>query len=264
VDAPYFVSYYWDKLNFHPEVAGTISDGHEELKNFRDVLMRSSGDYFYYCWSTKYSPYEILDMIRERYPYLVQRQYFYNSEVYLFSKKELPETIHEKPVSSWGLLSEAKDTAAKTAPSGWQALTDPPKLIPFGVVQLDSMNQFSPVLEKKIIDIAKSPNAVIDIHCWTKLSSPDAEVVLVADFSRGDGNQKKSFHWTGESSKTQINDTTYQQFYYSFLLPDDVGPNDKVSIYAYTPGKKPVIVSFLEAKVWPGNPIIYGRRGDYY
>ncbi len=96
VDAPFFVEYYYERLEEKPAyVHSTINNGFDELKDFRKQVQDAQGDYFAYGWSTKYSPLEIFPIIREKFPVLVEQRLWFNSGIYLFSKKAESIAINE-------------------------------------------------------------------------------------------------------------------------------------------------------------------------
>lgn len=87
VDADYFVDYYYNRFNVkRVNVLSTINNGAADLASFKRIIKNSTADYFVYGWSTKHSPLEIFPIIRERFPYLIQKQEWYNSAIYIFSK----------------------------------------------------------------------------------------------------------------------------------------------------------------------------------
>jgi hypothetical protein len=99
VDAPYFVEYYFERLEEKPRyVHSTINNGFGDLKDFRRQVQEAQGDYFAYGWSTKYSPIEIFPIIQEKFPVLVEQRLWFNSGIYLFSKKAGSDTINKNEV----------------------------------------------------------------------------------------------------------------------------------------------------------------------
>jgi len=92
---PYFIDYYLDRQEKpieyvayvpDPQKDRYINNGREELGKIIDIVNNSSTDYYLYCWSGKYSPNEITEIIQDKYPCIVERDYYFNSEYYVFSK----------------------------------------------------------------------------------------------------------------------------------------------------------------------------------
>ena len=94
VDADYFVDYYYNKFGEkRKNILTTINDGKNELFTFRKLVENSDADYFVYGWSTKYSPLEIIPIIQEKFPYVIGKEEWFNSAIYLFSKQPVKNTI---------------------------------------------------------------------------------------------------------------------------------------------------------------------------
>lgn len=60
----------------------------EELFAFREMLENSKTTQFAFCWSTIQMPLEVYPLIKRYFPYVIENDTYFNSQVTLFSKKE--------------------------------------------------------------------------------------------------------------------------------------------------------------------------------
>ncbi len=292
VDGPFMLEYNCDRLGKCPKnILGTINNGINELVEFRNIVENSNTDYFVYGWSTKYSPLEILPIIREKYPYLVEKKCWYNSGVYIFSKLNFPPFVDErnellfssrdtflspgvfvedgtlkKPhdVSKWSIPckiipDEAFDTTRRNVirGSGWKNL-----LWQKSYALLDSSCIYSPSLKMKVGEIAKNPDNEILFSTRIKLLDSLSNIVIVIEFQR-DGKQ---LYWNGLESVTQIdrmNWNRWQNVYFGLQIPKDLRLTDMVNFYCYSKNGLPVLIDYLEVKTLKGHSNIYGPRPDF-
>lgn len=281
VDAPYFVNYYYDQLGKKPQhVVTTINNGDKELRAFRELVEKSSGNFFVYAWSTKYSPPEIPEIIQEFYPYAVSRRLWFNSAVYVFSKKDIGYTVPDDPLfRSWNDLNPhfPPSDAYAGIPIQWTggcgviepepAMQKDTTLLFVYVaptdynIRLDSSCVYSPSLEEKLGDIAPNPDNQLFLHTRVKQQQPGANIVLVIEIDR-DGKQ---LYWNGRESATQMNaaDTAWQNIYFGLQLPEDLRRSDTVKFYCYSLNGKSALIDFLEVQSKPAHTGIYGTRPDF-
>ncbi len=124
VDAEYFVDYYYERLGdyYYTRLGGkknrvltTINDGKNDLLAFRKLVENSNADYFVYGWSTKYSPPEIIPIIEEQYPILVEKKEWFNSAVYLFARYTPKNANIKSPDEENGVQFESIDDFSPTS-----------------------------------------------------------------------------------------------------------------------------------------------------
>jgi hypothetical protein len=274
VDAPYFIDYYYDKAGRKREnVLGDINNGNSELLSFRKAVDASDADYFIYCWSTKEHPLEIPEIIREKFPYLLQKSEWFNSAWYVFGRSAGMGYIH---VDDDVLFSQPSDFSVKNeTTSGWSqpcrifqgetdsALRPLPNSIYTNTAYtvLDSSCNYGPLLHMKLGDLLRHPDNYLALNADIRLSK-DAEAILVIEIHRADS----LLYWNGRSSKTQLSasDTSdYHHVYFGWPLQEDLKLDDEVRFYIYSANGKAVRVRSITALAQRGHIGVYGERPDF-
>jgi hypothetical protein len=282
VDAPYFVNYYYDKFEKKPEhILATIANGFSELRDFRKLVQSSTGDYFIYGWSTRSSPPEALEIIREKYPVLLSKRYWFNSAVYVFGKIQLagmdgkdpeifstlnefvpPDTIRRfetviKPGDPFKLVAD------------WKPAVKPESFeegVPcaFGsacFIQLDSSQIYTPGLRMRLGDVIHNPDNAVLFSAGIMLLDPNAHAQLVIEFER----EGKQLHWYGMETSAQTEPVAgfWQPVYFGIPLPADLRTTDVLHVYCYSMDGKAILVDNLYLRTTTGHTAIYGPRADY-
>lgn len=259
VDFEYFLGYYWDQLGKPREVITLMNNGDQELRIFKQQLEKSTGEYFVYGWSTRYSPPEMLSMIREKYPKLIRCERWFNSAVYVFSRRTSDVTLT-------GETMYYSSTKFDTPQNGWTSADI--KLLHFdsltGVryLQLDSAAQFSPAWKGNLGQLIQTADNRIDVATTLQLPDTTANAILVIEVKRNG----KQLHWQGRSSQTQYlpeKAASWQQIYFGWYPPDDLLRSDEVSVYLYTENRKQVRLAELKVEGNKGHPGIYGVRKPF-
>jgi hypothetical protein len=300
VDAPYFVQYYYDQYGEqHKNVITTILPDPNALLSFRKKVENSTADYFVYGWSTRYSPVEVPEIIRETYPYLVKRELWFNSAVYVFSRNPSPDYIRENRDIIFDATDnfEPQDTSAYemtvTGPEGkpvpvanWSApcgrlftdtLVHPMHPDTSSVngpvtymwsappdywIRLDSTCTYSPSLRMKVGDILPGPDNQLLLSASVKFPDTLATGVLVIQFER-DGKQ---LYWNGRETSTQADRKKageWQTIFFGLQPPPGLHKTDTVVVFFYTKDSRPILLNQLNFRVLTGHPGIYGERGNY-
>lgn len=264
VDADYFVDYYYNQFNVkRVNVLSTINNGSADLALFKRIIKKSTADYFVYGWSTKHSPLEIFPIIRECFPYLIQKQEWFNSAIYIFAKS--------KPISSFDYKSEiifySNNTFAKDKVQNKKTEWSSPCKSPFvdasayRCIRLDTTCIYSPLLKIKAGDFLMHPDNEIYFSTKVKLEDARSVIVLVIEFQR-DGKQ---LFWNGRESTYQIdinNWNQWQNVYFGLRLPKNICLTDTVSFYCYAKDGIPVLLTDMSVEVLRGHSGIYGAKNE--
>ena len=287
VDGPFMIEYNYERLEATPvSVLSTINNGGKELLEFRNMVQNSDAEFFVYGWSTKFSPPEIIAIIQESFPYLVEKKCWFNSAVYCFTKlremgrnyeKEeriffskdtfllpgaLMSILRPRPVAGWSephklILQELSENDASIFR---QSDTKKDNTWQKGYAILDSTCIYSPILKIKVGDILKNPDNEILFTANMKMLDTASAAILVIEFQR-DGKQ---LYWNGMESTHQIekDETQFQNVYFGQRLPKDIRSTDTVTFYCYSKNGKPLLIDHLEVRTLKGHPGIYGSRPD--
>lgn len=302
VDGPFMVEYNYERLEKTPtNVLSTINNGGKDLLEFRNMVKNSDADFFVYGWSTKYSPPEMLAIIQEDFPYLVEKQCWFNSAVYCYTKlKEAGHDVKKEeiffnsintfsppekdsikidtvksPAALWttgcGIYQKFRIDYSLDNDSLSRAFAEEHGPLAFRWdlavpdnnygLRLDSACIYSPLLKMKVGDILKNPDNEILFTVNMKMQDTASSAVLVIEFQR-DGKQ---LYWNGMESENQIEkgESHFQNVYFGLRLPKDIRSTDTVSFYCYSKNGKPLLIDYLDVKTLKGHTGIYGPRPDF-
>ncbi len=261
---PYFIGYYLEKYNaavdYIPfDTENTLhrfrNNGREELRGFQRIVEDSDTEYFLYQWSSKYSPYEILPIIKDKYPYLLEREHYFNAETYLFSKESNENTIKEDYlyVSEYAFENSSNDwkgsdeyITSKKAYSGKFS------------EMLTKENKYSHTYSNRVGDILTTKENIVNVTVMGNFENIDSEASLVIALSRPDG---ESYAWNGMNFSYFIkNPNEWTKVYNSVRFHNIRSSDDIISVYVWNSSGKPLYIDEIKIAVNKGNPKIYGKR----
>lgn len=223
----YYKEYYFNK--YQRIIAITPCDSFGETphpKSFRNFISTKKTDYFI----AGNLPLEYVQIIKEKFPYLIAKQEGFNYSTYCFSKIKPIVEIKEN------ILLKEK----------------------FNISNIDSITEYSSTRKLKLKEIIIDRHSIMNLK--TVIYSPDtaANPILVAEIS--ENNQ--TIAWQGSSYSDYNNDKTKPNQIYlckdftSFNL--DKYSEPEVKIYIWNPNKKQVQASEIEIEIMEGNHTIYG------
>lgn len=253
VDANYFVDYYLNRYQHNPDTYWYCmfhTERNDELQQLRSLVQSSNADYFIYGWSTRESYPAAEDIIRDKFPNLIERHEWFNSAVYVFgkpetAKSELRQTIYYVNVAPReGIYSAENDSLTHK----WN-------------YRLDSKHQFGPLVSVRVGDVLNNPDDLIGCYADIKLHGNSDDVVWVVEFIR-DGKQ---LLWTGHSSTKQLDSSSreWQRFYFVQRSPIELLPSDSIHAYIFSPNLSEIGFGNLRFVTREGHRGIYGNRPDY-
>ena len=266
VGHPLFVEYYSKRSGIHAGYTPYVADneahkyrnnGKKDLAFFINMTDTAKTNYFLYAWSSKYSPNEIPEIIKEKYPHLVDRIYFFNSEIYLFAKYDSINAIKEVPLFNEKIkFNTMLDNW--TYPDNYKTQmliydNDNPHL------RLSASDEFSPCFTKRVGDIMKRKDNLIHVTLQAKLSNLSEAVLVVAL----EDNKGKQYLWRGMKLNNFImQENKWEKVFHSLRFYDIYSSDDILKVYVWNSGKGEVFVDDIQITVTAGNPKIYGKN-DY-
>jgi hypothetical protein len=251
VDDPYFINYYRkNKRKIDTSKDQYFTYNGFELLQLRKAVNSSQADYFVYGWSTRESYPAAEDIIRTKFPCLIEKHEWFNSAVYVFGKGGIKNT-----------LPREFKFAVKFDPAEGKYYTETNSNTAIRNFLLDSTHQFGPVLSLRVGDVISNPDDLLGCYVDIKLGNPHSEVVWVLEYIR----EGKQLLWTGHSSKNQLDSTITdtQHFYFVQRPPVALKANDTIRTYIFAPTLSRIGFSNLRFITREGHRGIYGNRPDY-
>ncbi len=281
VDANYFVDYYLNRYQHNPDTYWYCmfhTERNDELQQLRSLVQSSRADYFVYGWSTRESYPAAEDIIRDKFPCLIEKHEWFNSAVYVFAKladESEENNFRLSVVDNYECIFSKGDTSLYKWPEPCRKvyysdsiLNNTELLFSFLMqnnsncfMQLDSSCQFGPVLKVCVSDGIVNPDNLIGLSAAIQLENPESEVIAVVEYYR----EGERLLWTGGSSKHQLDssDRGWQNLYFVQRPAVELLKTDSIHAYLYTPNLTPVRVHNIRFFTRDGHRGIYGDRPDY-
>lgn len=237
---PSYIHYYLDR---YPGQGGYLIydiSGAQYLGRLAEIVDSTNTEYFMYGWSNTGSPYEIYEIIKQKYPVVVEDHRYFNSAVTLFRKGPA-----RKPLMAEGTGFESMDSIRIDS----SLLVRQPVHSGQFAYRLDSITEFSPAIETTVSRLYNNTRFLVVSFWGWHLDNPDAQLVLsfegeVKNWSSAIlGNFTKSGKW-GRAVLVK-------------KLPAGVQPGDPVKVYVWNPGKRLVYIDDILVATYPGSDYHY-------
>jgi hypothetical protein len=233
VIAPYYINYYAEptsgnKQTGYYKMYETVSG--EQLGRLQRIVDSTNTEYFTHAWSNTWNPYETWEIIKKKYPVVVEDHRFFNSEIALFKKG--PERV---PV--W---SSIIDFNSRLLPGEWNAgktLNYVEELAEGKMyMTLDSLHEFGPTLTTTAAKVFTASDYVVIRARTIVPDGSDAQLVISFEGETKD--------W----ASVRLSDFNTP----SALLPPKpiivrkkqpgIKPGDPVKVYIWNPGKDNIYI----------------------
>jgi len=83
---PAYIDYYFKRLDHDPGIDIYTDNERVEFARLSAILDTTTATYFVYGWTNAMHFYETISLINEKYPVVIERDTFFNSEITLFGK----------------------------------------------------------------------------------------------------------------------------------------------------------------------------------
>lgn len=235
VTSPKYVGYYFNKYQFNPDVRMYYVADHAALAALRDLLDTAHTAYFNYGWSNIHHPYEVPALVREKYPFVVEQDTFFNSGISLYGMKGIPRAedkliFHSESTfeeNRWN--EEEKNRSDERAHAGTYSENMEDK-------------EYGVTFSEKITGIDPKMTSIISFSAWFLASDTTSDGQLVISFE----NDGKPVLWTASPTKAfNRQPGQWQKIIICQHIPDELPPSGEVKCYFWNPGKKKVFVDDL-------------------
>ena len=170
---PAYINYYFKKLQHEPDITIYTDDEKSKYGMLSAILDSSQANYFLYAWTNAVHAYETPELILEKYPIIIERDTFFNSEITLFgtgnatsNEKLISETNFEKDHWGYEIANQNKDVAH----SGMNSQ------------KLNEQTEFSVGYKNETANLALERSAMIKAEVWFYSSDSIRNASLVISF----------------------------------------------------------------------------------
>jgi hypothetical protein len=239
VISPQYIGYYFDRMNRKMKIDLYRTDDQSSLAKLMTLVDTTSATYFLYGWSNVVNLPEIEQVITEKFPVIVSRDTFFNSQITVFKRD--PNAVATKlhfnfmtdfENDSWG--EESKLHTDEFAHSGKFSQ------------KMNEGVEFSISFSKRLTDFNSVQNGTVTASAWINSKDADNDGKLVLAFE-SDG---KAFEWYSADIKSfNLKPGEWQQVLLSRPLPKAKTGADIIKAYIWNPGKKVFYVDDFKVTV---------------
>ncbi len=241
---PDYIKHYSGKLKPVVKFLQYECNRPEQLIELKKLLADSRARCFIHAWSNNYHAPETDLMIKEYFPFLVEKDSFFNAGVLVYSKDSTLKRISEPPPLyevSTGFEDNAwtADTLFKTDSifcSGKKSMI------------ISESTEFSPGIKDRAENIGFEKGAVflLNFKYFSHRTTSELKVVVSVD------RNGETILWRGYPlhlyPPARSGWTTY---YAGYKLQENILADDFVSVYFYNPQKERVWIDELSFRVFP-------------
>ena len=253
VNQPFYAQYYRDRIA--PELKIDRYEVPADYTEFRNWVSHLPNSTFTLAWANRMIPWEYVQMTREYYPYLKEKQLGVVSESYVFTQENMnadPYPFHFESSLSfeneglyWSEMGEMQeDSVYASAPYG---------------CRLDFSSQFSPAFAQPLSQITSTPFDILEaeVSVLYKNSLPKDASLAITFERKGEilaAQYMPLRRWVAEPNK-------WFKVYHSIRLrhlPLVYDDKTQVKVYVWNPEGQELFLDDFGVRTVPGNRYLYG------
>jgi hypothetical protein len=228
VISPEYIGYYFDKMNRKMKIDLYRTDDQAALGKLMTLADTTSATYFLYAWSNVANPPEAEQIITAKFPSIVDRDTFFNSQITLYKRDPDAVVIRSNfnymtdfENDNWE--NESKIRSDELAHSGKFS------------EKMDDKKEYSVNYTKRLSDFSSIHNGIVTASVWINSKDAANDGKLVLSFE----NNGKAFEWYSADIKSfNQRPGEWQQVLITRPLPKPKSPDDVIKAYIWNPGKK--------------------------
>ena len=237
---PYYIHYYLDRYDKSANYLIYDIVNISQVARLQQIVDSTDTEYFMYGWSNNGSPYEIYEIIKQKYPVVVEDNRYFNSAVTLFRKG--PE---RKPLMSTGTDFEQ---SYPNWPLDTAVLVQQPVHSGKYAYRMDSI-EFSAGMQTMVSELYKGSKFLVLTYWGYYNDHTDAQLVLSFEGETKDWSSAPLAHF--------VKPGRWGQAILVKKLPAGVRPGDPVKIYVWNPGKRTVYIDDISISTYADSDYHY-------
>lgn len=244
--SPYYADYYFDKSTSRPSIKSYNLEELGGVKGLRTYLKNSEADMISLAWLSKTLPDYFIPVLREFYPGIEQRENFFISESWLFSKDSLQEQkiIFREEKDEGNLVAELRIEENKSGKlaeqSSWR-----------------TTQEFGPYLELSLEDQKLMATDELWADFELKTDQDQTEIKVVVEYLPPLGKSQ----WFASPATQYISDPLGWNRIHFYRRLQHLGIKEskgKLKIYIWNPARESYSIKRYSVRVEEGNPWLYG------
>ena len=231
---PEYIRYYFRRTTHAPKDVLYKIESSKDLASLRAQIDTSTVGYFAYAWTNNIHPYEIVSIIRSRFPVVVEVRHYYNAETWLFGRGQAPDDA----LASWQM----------TYDEGWTALGmvfDSTSVSPPGLIRFTPERDFTESIKAKIADPVDSFQVVYS-SVWFRSLDTTSNATLDLKFEK-DG--QVLLYDNVRLNDFNLNPGKWQQAFLASTVPQHEDSLE-LKVYVWNSDKSTFDVDNLSAKLF--------------
>ncbi len=241
VTNPDYLNYYFNKMEEQPIIVSDRIQFPKDFSKLIKIVDTSSTPYFAYVWSSYTHPLEVPEIIRRKYPILIDKNYYFNASSFLFAKHAGDTSVQTQLFSSicdfdnklWS--NDSKTISTEQFYSG---------------IHSQKMNvEYSVSLKRKLSDIPGSGYRYITFSAMIYLTGKSENIKMIISFDR---NNSPYNYYSSNISDFKIKTGEWQPVIVCAEVPKEIMPEDFLLTYFWNPSNKLFYIDDLKVEVHEG------------
>jgi hypothetical protein len=237
---PFYINFYFNKMNADVKFLeySFLNDG-SGYQKMDSILKSAKTNFFIHAWSNVFDPYEIHELIKNKYPKYYEKKYFNsNFRVYYKAPKIKKNAIF---YSQNTFDVNDKYWSGNESCIQFDLINKSNK-----VCVVDRNNPYSPNFRAKVKDVFKENKKHIIIKARYYLEE-NSSLNLVIDFLRNN----KSYEWYGPTINNFMKERNeWKEIIIVKKLPKQAKPDDDILIYFWNTGNVPVKIDDVSIAIY--------------
>ena len=228
---PAYIQYYSEVLEELPSFKQYHCTTPQEFLQLNRILMSSTSDVFIHAWANAYHAPEVEMIIQAHFPYLVQRDSFFNAGILVYAR----DSTIERAALPMLLFQDFTDAETNK----WQndSLVRTTEVASSGIYSwsMKPGQEYSPGIKDKASRLGFTAGAVYKLTCNFRSTQELKEAKGVVSVDRDGVN----ILWRGIALQPFAADSGWNTFYAGYKLQESILPDDVVSVYFFNPAGEP-------------------------
>ena len=236
-----YLNYYFRKMELQPLIVGDKLETPSDFTKLYNITRASNTPYFGFVWTNSSHPWEIPEIIKKDYPFLIESKNYFNAASCLFAKQPAYPVINTRIFSSkcdfdfnyWS--EDIKATSTEHYYSGAHSQ------------KIDG--EYSVSLRKKLSDIPGDGFRYITFSAMIYLTGESENIKMIISLDRNN----KPFDYHGSNiSDFKIKKGEWQPVIVCAEFPKEILPEDILLVYFWNPFNKLFYIDDLKVEVNEG------------
>ena len=210
----------------------------EEIARLIQQVDTSTSEHFGFAWTNEFHPWEILEIIRDKYPYLQKKHLYFNSAAYLFSKSGTEKGDDLLYNASLDYEDSGNGDPHRISTDHYSGTSSE---------QINAEVEFSGSLQKKISDLPLPQFGYFIASVYFKADHDISDVLLVLSVEK-DG--ESLLYEAADLSKFYHLPESWSRAVLSAEITKPIPPGAELKVYIWNRKKESLLIDDLTLKVY--------------